>query len=90
MLSAKATAPYRRKLVEERKQTRAPGAGVKAEDGCTQLERRQIRIDPESVAILARIGKGNLSLGIREATRRVVEAGDVRPFSAARHEKRRK
>lgn len=72
------------------KQTRAPGAGVKAEDGCAQLERKQIRIDPQSEAILAKIGKGNLSLGIREAARRLIEAGDAKPFSVTRHEKRLK
>lgn len=74
----------------KQKQTRAPGAGVKAEDGCAPLERKQIRIDPESEAILAKIGKGNLSLGIREAARRVAESGDARPFSVSRHEKRLK
>lgn len=72
------------------KKTRASGAGVKPEDGCAPLERKQIRIDPESEAILAKIGKGNLSLGIREAARRIVEAGDAKPFSVARHEKRLK
>lgn len=71
------------------KQTRAPGAGVKAEDGCTPLERKQVRIDPRSEAILTKIGKGNLSLGIREAARRVDEVGDTKPFSVSRHAKRK-
>lgn len=74
----------------EQKKTRAPGAGVKADDGCTGLTRKQVLIDVDTDAILSRIGKGNLSLGMREAARRLVEAGDTRPFSAARHEKRRK
>lgn len=70
------------------KQTRASGAGVKPEDGCSPLDRKQIRIDPESEAILSRIGKGNLSLGIREAARRLEESKDAKPFSEARHAKR--
>lgn len=74
----------------KQKKTRAPGAGVKADDGCTGLERKQVVIDAETDAILSKIGKGNLSLGMREAARRLKEVGDTRPFSAARHEKRRR
>jgi len=76
--------------VTKEKKTRAPGAGVKADDDCTGLARKQVLIDVDTDAILSKIGKGNLSLGMREAARRLVEAGDTRPFSAARHEKRRK
>lgn len=70
------------------KKTRAPGAGVKPEDDCSPLNRKQVRIDPESEATLSLIGKGNLSLGIREAARRLVEVADAGLFSVARHEKR--
>jgi hypothetical protein len=38
------------------KRTRASGAGVKPEDLCEQLERKQIRLDPESILILSKIG----------------------------------
>jgi hypothetical protein len=72
----------------EAKKKRAPGAGVKADDGVTGLERVQVRLDPESQVLADKIGKGNVSLGLREALRRVDEAGDTRPFSAARHAKR--
>lgn len=74
----------------KQKKTRAPGAGVKADDGCTNLVRKQVMTDPETDAILSKIGKGNLSLGMREAARRLAEIGDTRPFSAARHAKRLK
>jgi hypothetical protein len=72
------------------KRTRASGAGVKPEDLCEKLERKQVRLDPETVLILSRIGKKNLSLGIREAARRVVENDDDKVFSLSRHEKRSK
>jgi hypothetical protein len=72
------------------KKKRASGAGVKPDDGVSPLDRKQIRIDPESDAILSKIGGGNLSLGIREAARRLVENKDAKPFSATRHAKRRK
>ncbi len=74
----------------EQKKTRAPGAGVKPNDGVSQLDRKQVRIDPESEEILSRVGGGNLSLGIREAARRLVEQKDIKPFSAKRHEERSK
>lgn len=69
---------------------RAPGAGVKASDGAKKLDRKQVRIDQVSEAILSKIGDGNLSLGIREAARRLSERGDIGPFDEARHEKRQK
>jgi len=75
---------------QKQKKTRAPGAGVKPEDGCAPLNRKQIRLDPASEAILSLIGNGNLSLGIREAARRLAENNDTAKFSAARHEKRTK
>lgn len=65
------------------KRTRASGAGVRPDDGVTHLG-KQIRIDPASEAILAKIGGGNLSLGIREAARRLAEGGQTGPFSAAK------
>lgn len=67
------------------KRTRAPGAGVKADDGVTATERKQVRLDAESEAVLAKVGGGNLSLGIREAARRLVENKDTKEFSAKRH-----
>lgn len=76
--------------MEAKKKTRAPGAGVKPDDGASPLNRKQILIDPESEAILVKIGDDNLSLGIREAARRLAENKDVKPFSAARHAKRQK
>lgn len=69
---------------DQKKKTRAPGAGVKADDGATQLARKQVRIDPETDALLSKVGAGNLSLGIREAARRLVEHGDIKPFSGKR------
>jgi hypothetical protein len=75
---------------EPEKKTRAPGAGVKADDGASPLERKQVRIDPETERILSLVGDGNLSLGIREAARRLVEAKDAGKFSLARHKKRSK
>lgn len=69
---------------------RASGAGVKASDGAQPLDRKQVRIDSESEAILSKIGDGNLSLGIREAARRLSESGDIGPFDDVRHEKRHK
>lgn len=74
----------------QQKKTRAPGAGVKPDDGATSLDRKQVRLDPESEAILSTVGGGNLSLGIREAARRLVEHGDLKPFSAKRHADRQK
>ncbi len=62
------------------KRKRASGAGVKPEDGASPLSRKQIRLDPESEAILSKIGGGNLSLGIREAARRLDGHGDTSPF----------
>lgn len=67
------------------KRKRAPGAGVKADDGVTATERKQVRLDAETEAVLARVGGGNLSLGIREAARRLVETGDTKEFSTKRH-----
>ena len=74
------------------KRTRKSGAGVKADDGAAPLERVQVRLDPVSESIFLAIGtvdgKENLSLGIREAARRLEEAGDIKPFSLSRHMKR--
>ena len=73
----------------EQKKTRAPGAGVKADDGAV-TERKQVRLDAESEAILLKVGGNNLSLGIREAARRLVEHKDIKEFSAKRHALRQK
>ena len=64
---------------------RAPGAGVKAADGVQDGKRYNVMLDPASVALFMHIGKGALSLGAREAARRLAEAGDVRQFSEKRH-----
>lgn len=72
----------------KQKKKRASGAGVKPDDGVSPLARKQIRLDPDSEAILWKIGGGNLSLGIREAARRLDEHDDIEPFTLKRHEKR--
>jgi hypothetical protein len=69
------------------KKLRAPGAGVKAEDGVT-TERKQVRLDAESEAVLLKVGGGNLSLGIREAARRLSERKDTKEFSLKQHSAR--
>lgn len=74
----------------EKRKTRAPGAGVKADDGTSSLARKQVRLDKETVDVLTKVGGDNLSLGIREAARRIVEASDIEPFSAKRHANRLK
>jgi hypothetical protein len=68
----------------EQKKTRAPGAGVKADDGVA-TQRKQVRLDAESEAILLKVGGGNLSLGIREAARRLVANKDTKEFSPKHH-----
>ncbi len=67
---------------------RAPGAGVKTPDGVTDVERRNVMLDPASATILEKIGGGNLSLGVREGARRLRESGDTAKFSLKRHEAR--
>lgn len=71
----------------EPKKKRAPGAGVKPDDG-VHGERKQLRLDAPTEAIFSRIGDGNVSLGAREAARRLLEHKDVGKFSATRHAKR--
>lgn len=75
--------------MEEKLRRRAPGAGVKAADGAAQVERRNVMIDPVSVRVLEKIGGGNLSLGVREAARRLCESGDTAKFTKKRHEARK-
>lgn len=43
------------------------GQGLKAADGATGLERKNITIDPASAEVLRKLGDGDLSLGIRRA-----------------------
>ncbi|MGP3505507.1 hypothetical protein [Citrobacter sp. 18056] len=74
--------------MQEKVRQRAPGAGVKARDGVTAVERRNVMIDPASLALFERIGQGNLSLGVREAARRLQESGDTAEFSQERHDTR--
>jgi len=54
--------------------------GVKAPDGPLKLRRKQICINDDLEAILAAIGGGNLSLGIREAARRLNNSKNMKPF----------
>lgn len=72
------------------KRTRNLGAGPKADDGVKRLTRKQVKLDEETIRILTRVGGGNLSLGVREARRRIVEAKDTRKFSEVRHHNRAK
>lgn len=74
----------------EKIRKRAPGAGVKAADGVTDVERRNVMIDQLGLEIFEMIGGGNLSLGVREAARRLQENGDTSEFSKTRHEERQK
>ena len=81
-----ASAPPR----EERIRQRALGAGLKARDGLTDVARFNLMLDPLSVAVLEEIGAGNLSLGAREAARRLYDKGDVEGFSESHHKRREK
>lgn len=69
-------------IVAKEKNKRISGAGVKASDGCSPLERKQVLIDARSIEILSTIGNGQLSLGIREAARRLNASGDIGQFNA--------
>ncbi len=72
------------------KRTRVLGGGPRADDGLKRLTRKQVMLDAETIRILSRVGGGNLSLGVREARRRIVEAKDTRKFSEVRHHNRAK
>ncbi len=74
-------------MTEKVKKTRAPGAGVKADDGAL-TERKQLRLDADTEALFLRVGDGNVSLGARETARRLVEHKDTEKFSSKRHELR--
>lgn len=76
-------------MVEKIRQ-RAPGAGKPTTDGVTVVERRNVMIDPPGLEVLEKIGGGNLSLGVREAARRLKESGDTTKFSKKRHDGRQK
>lgn len=76
--------------VPTKKKKRAPGGGNKPDDLSHPLTRRNMMDDPETHAILLRIGRGNVSLGAREAARRAVENGDDGPFDYERHCERNK
>lgn len=64
----------------ETKAKRASGAGVKARDTASPLTRHQVLLDSDSETVFLRIGNSNLSLGIREAARRLVQQGNTEPF----------
>ena len=74
--------------MEKQIRKRAPGAGVKAPDGVTGTERRNVMFDAESLALFEKIGAGNVSLGLREGARRLIESGDTAKFSKKRHKER--
>ena len=69
----------------EKIRLRAPGAGKPTSDDVTELERRNVMIDLPALEVLGKIGGGNLSLGVREAARRLKESGDTARFSKKRH-----
>ncbi|MNN28451.1 hypothetical protein D3C76_675500 [compost metagenome] len=48
---------------------RRPNSGRKTADNPGELTRRQVVLDQATVDTLTRLGRGNLSLGIREAAR---------------------
>ncbi len=74
----------------EKVRLRAPGAGKPTADGVTEVQRRNVMIDLPSLEVLEKIGGGILSLGVREAARRLKESGDTAKFSKKRHEARQK
>lgn len=43
------------------------GGGRTAADGAVNLERKQVSLDPQTIAVLSELGDGQLSLGIRKA-----------------------
>lgn len=51
------------------------GQGLKAVDGATGLERKNISIDPASAETLRAFGDGDLSLGIRRAAAHLKSSG---------------
>lgn len=53
------------------------GQGLKAADGATGLERKNISIDPASADILRAFGDGDLSLGIRRAAAHLKSSGTL-------------
>lgn len=67
---------------------RAVRRGVQVEGGLQEMERKDVRLDPVTVTTLTTVGGGNLSLGVREAARRLVENEDAEPFSEERHAER--
>ncbi len=69
---------------------RAVGAGLKTMDNRTDVTRTNVMLDPLSVAVFEEIGGGNISLGAREAARRLYDKGDVEEFHEAHHRRREK
>jgi hypothetical protein len=49
------------------------GGGVKAKDGATAMQRRNVMLDAESVRILIELGDGALSLGARRAAAHIAK-----------------
>ena len=63
---------------ENKKKSQSPG--VKAIDGAAVLERKQVRLDATTQEILVAVGGGNLSLGIREAARRLKSSNNAHAY----------
>ena len=70
------------------KKRRASGAGIKAKDGVKNLERKQIHIDAFTEELFTAIGDGNLSLGIREAARRLAASKNTGVFIEKKQSKK--
>jgi hypothetical protein len=62
---------------DARRPGRKPG-DEKALNG--QLSRKQVLVDEDARSVLTQIGGGELSLGIREAARRLALSGQTQPF----------
>ena len=62
-------------------EARRPGRKAGDEKALSgHLVRKQVLVDEDAWSILTRIGGGELSLGIREAARRLAFSGQTQPF----------
>lgn len=62
--------------------------GVQAQDGPIDLERKNLTLDSRAIEVFKKIGGGEMSLGAREAARRLAEHGLTEPFSPHQHQQR--
>lgn len=65
-------------------------AGVQAQDGPIDLKRKNLMLDTKAIEIFKTIGSGEMSLGAREAARRLEELGLLEPFSPHQHQQRKR